>query len=508
MKTNILALTLLVFCSSLYAQTDAGRIVRDMQLDLETTTTVSGGNFTPIWLSSNRYGLSSTHKTWNYERAAIHRVIENDSTRRWKLGWGADLAVMFGGERTINVTELYAEAAYRKLYITVGSKKQPLMYRNELLTTGGLSYGINSRPIPQIRAGVDFFNVPWTKGWFQIKGYISYGWYTDGRWQVSYANNDKARRSSGVLYHEKAIYGRVGRLDKFPLQIETGLQFATQYGGTIHDYGGKESIPMTGGFKGAWNALIFGGSDFTDGANQNYQGNHQFGWITSLRFQKNGWMARAYWEMFFEDNLVFKYGIKDHFVGGEVQLPKNPFLRGFVVEHMSTYTQTGAVNHDPTATMPLELGGRKNIYNHHLYNGWQNYGMTMGNPFITSPLYNEVVYTNLLSSANCTNQPFLICNNRVEYWHFALQGEPIEGLTWRALLTFTKNWGTYYNPTKQPGIKQNSYMLEVGYRPTKWKYLQGWQGKLALGLDSGDLIGNNRGIQFTIIKTFNLNPTK
>lgn len=508
--TILFAATLL--CAGLSAQTDAGRIVRDMDLDLETTTTASGGSYTPLWLSSNRYGLSSTHKTWNYERVALHRYIERDAQRSWRFGWGADLAVMFGGERLFNVTELYAEAAWKKLYLSVGSKKQPLEFRNDDLSLGGMSYGINARPIPQVRGGLDWIGVPWTQNWFRIKGFISYGMYTDGRWQESYTNNPNAHRTSKVLYHEKAIYASWGRLDKFPVVFETGLQFQTQFGGTAYNFGsrgvnvGPEGQSMQGGIKGMWNALTFGGADITDGNDKNFEGNHLFGWLFSLRFEKNGWMARAYWEQFFEDNLVYKYGLKDRFIGVELKAPKNPYLIGFTLERLYTKKQTGPVYHDPSSNNNLDqIGGIKN-YNYHLiYNGWQHYGMFAGNPFMTSPLYNGKVKESLIPTTFYNQRPIDIANNRVDVWNIGLQGEPIEGLTWRARLSFSKNWGTYYNPTQKPGIRQDSYMLEVGYRPSFW---QGWQGKVAFGLDHGTLIGNNYGAQLTIIKSFTLNKKK
>jgi hypothetical protein len=44
-------------------------------------------------------------------------------------------------------------------------------------------------------------------------------------------------------------------------------------------------------------------------------------------------------------------------------------------------------------------------------------------------------------------------------------------------------------------------MAEIGYKPNK---LKGWSGKLAFGLDHGDLIGNSFGAQLTIHKSFTL----
>lgn len=499
--TKILAFALTLCATNAPGQGIIGRLGQDLRLELETTTTVGGGDYAPLWLSSNRYGLSSVQTCWNYERVALHRDMTGDSAQHWRLGYGIDAAVMFGGERTVAITEAFFEAAWKKIYLTAGSKRQPLMLKNERLSSGGLSYGINARPIPQVRLGFEYFTFPGTKGWWQWQGHISYGWMTDGRWQKSWSL-PTANRTEHTLYHEKALYWKFGNERVFPLDLQFGLQWATEFGGTAYNFAGRDitlestsdGVMMQTGLKAYWNALVVGGHDITDGRIRNTEGNHLGSWNVALTYRPGNWMIRAYGERYFDDvsQLGVLYGISDHLIGIEVGLPKNPYLSTLVLEHFNSRCQSGAVYHDWSTAIPDKMNGRDNYYNHNIYTGWQNYGMSIGSPLITSPLYNAVF-------GKCNNQTFF--NNRVRAWHVGLAGTPIAGLEWRLLMTFSRNWGTYDNPLEDP-VNQCYMALEAGYAPQTW---HGWALRAMVGMDHGRLLGNNSGMQLTAIKSFNLN---
>ncbi|MCF0193637.1 MAG: hypothetical protein HUK00_00445 [Bacteroidaceae bacterium] len=504
---QLFTILLSLVCTIALAQgTDIGRLGHNLRIEIESTTNVGGGKFAPMWLSSNRYGLASVKTAWNYERVALHRDIENDSLRNWRIGYGADIAVMFGGERTFCLQELFAEFAWKKVYITLGSKKQALsLERNHNLTSGGLAYGINARPIPQVRLGVDWFT--FTQGWWKIKGHLSYGWKTDGPWQRAYLDDNgllnkpyaNSRRTEGTLYHEKALYFRFGRRDKFPLEGEIGLQWATEFGGKSYSFYGRgwtlsqtvDGVTLPSDFKAYTNALFVLGNDITDGNINNSEGNHLGSMVAALTWHGKDWKVKAYMERYFEDisQLGLTYGISDHLLGLEVELPTNPFLSNLVVEHMNSRNQTGAVYHDYSPNIPDKMNGRDNYYNHNIYTGWQNYGMSMGSPLLTSPLYNKVF--GVEGAIRCLN-------NRVRAWHVGLSGNPFAGFDWRLMMTFSRNWGTYDEPLADPA-DQTYLMVEAGYAPPTWN---GWSGRIALGIDRGDMLGNNTGCQLTIAKSF------
>ena len=193
----------------------------------------------------------------------------------------------------------------------------------------------------------------------------------------------------------------------------------------------------------------------------------------------NGWCFRPYWEHYFEDHsqMTFEYGPwKDGLWGVEITFPQNKFISKFVYEFMATKDQTGAVNHDYTPEVPEQVSGGDNYFNHYLYGAWQTWGMSIGTPLAISPLYNRT-------------HTIYIYNTRIIANHFALEGNPVEGLDWRFLLTFSKNWGTYRYPLKDV-LNNCNGLLELKYSCKKPKglYVAG-----SIAWDKGKLLGNNFG---------------
>ncbi len=492
-RKNLFILYALIYFPLNVAAQEKANILDGVTAVLESSTTVGGGDFAPLWLSSNRYGLASVKPNSNYERASLFRPYETDSVRQWKYGYGFDVALCFNHTASVVVQQAYFDVVYKKMTLTVGAKQQPIDLRNNRLTSGGLGIGINARPIPQVRLASDYFSVPGTRQWWKIRFRGSYGMTTDGGWQEEFVAPEK-RYTSNVLYHEKAIYWKFGREDKFPLTFEIGLQMATQFGGTSYNVIGRNhrhptTLEHDQGIGAFWDAFVAGGSDPTDGTELNTAGNHLGSYNMALTYKADTWKARGYFERYFDDQsmLTVQYGIYDHLLGAEVELPKNPYVSNIVVEHISTKDQSGAVYHDQSATIPDKMNGRDNYYNHNIYSGWQHWGMTLGNPLITSPIYNE-------------DGIIEFYNNRIKAWHLGLSGEPTTELSWRALLTFTENWGTYAIPFDDV-LTQNSLFVEVGYAPKRFK---GWSALLGLAADNGDVIGNSFGGQLTLRKTFSL----
>lgn len=465
-------------------------------LTVEASGTVGGGNYAPLWLSSNRYGLASVQTSSAYERVRLERPIGLDDGRTWRLGYGVDVAAAQHHERAFVVQQAYAEVAWKVLRLTVGSKQQPMETKPADLSSGALSMGINARPIPQVRLDVDWFNIPGTKGWWQWKFYGSYGATTDGRWQQHWADAG-SRYTRRALYHEKGLFWKFGRPDRLPFTYEIGIRMASQFGGTSYNIystrlgnGGQlTDIEHKVRLKSFWNALICQGSDETDGSDPNTAGNTLGSYVMALAYHGPRWQARVYWERFFEDQsmLTVQYGIRDMLIGGEVRAPRNPWADGACLEFVTTTNQSGAVYHDRTALLPDKMNGRDNYYNHNLYAGWQHYGFTLGNPLITSPLYNPT-------------HTLYFLNNRIKAWHAGLTGQPAPDWRWRVLASFTRNWGTYAKPYDDC-LRQQHFLLEATYTP---RWAKGWNGTVAVGLDHGDVTGNNTGLQLSVRKEFGL----
>lgn len=468
-------------------------LVDGLNLTAEMEAGISDG-VTPLWLNANRYGLSSLESKHGYLRTSAIRPISVDSLKDWRLGYGVDIAAAAGFTSTLIVQQAYAEVAWKKLRLTMGSKEQPVDLTESELTSGSLVLGSNARPIPQVRFDIDYFPIPGTHGNWQWKMHGSYGRTTDANWQKDFAA-EGTRYTSNFLYHEKALFWKFGKESnrRFPLTYEISLQMATQFGGTSYNATGRghiepSTIHHSQNLEAFLRALIPSGSDETDGTEKNTMGNHLGAYKMRLTYHGDDWKVSARFERFFEDQsmLTVQYGIYDHLLGMDIKFPANPWLSTFTLEHLSTRDQSGAVYHDQSANIPDKMNGRDNYYNHNLYTGYQHWGQSMGTPLLTSPIYNNGIIG--------------FNNNRITAWHMGLCGNPTPWLHWRALATHTDNWGTYQHPYdgKQG---QQYYMLETLITPAKW---HGTMLAVALGMDHGKVVGNNIGGQLTIRKTIKL----
>ncbi|MDD6210592.1 MAG: capsule assembly Wzi family protein [Bacteroidales bacterium] len=454
-----------------------------MYYQAETGITAGGGEYTPFWLMSNRFGLSSADKNNGYIRAGIFRPIEKE--KRFSYGFGVDLAGAYRFTSNFIIQQAYGELKYRCLGLLVGSKEIYDEFTNPLLSSGALTNSNNARPIPQVRLWIpDYTPIPFTKKWLHIRGSIAFGRFTDDKFQRDFTEG-KYRYSDKVLYHYKALFLKVGK-ESFPFSASGGIEMATQFGGVVHYPNGKV-LDMPSTFKDYIRVLIpMGGSSSTPSGEQaNIYGNVLGSWHLSLAYRLKDWNLRLYYEHYFEDHsmMLTEYMWKDGLYGLEITLPKNRILSSFVYECLATKDQSGPIYHDATPTIPEQVSAMDNYYNHGYYSGWQHWGMGIGNPLLISPIYNR------------DNQLYFKSNRLVAH-HIGIIGYPAAGWQYRALFSYSNHWGTYGTPFFE--VKHNTSLLaEVFLSPQR---LKGWQFSLSAACDIGDLIGNNVGALIVIRK--------
>ena len=178
----------------------------------EMQATVGGGDHNPLWLNANKYGLSSLKTTNGYLRGAIERPLALDNGRKWGIGYGLDAVVAAGFTSTLVVQQAYVEGRWLKGTLTIGAKEQPMELKNQELSSGSQTFGINARPIPQVRLALpDYWTIPHTRNWLSLKGHIAYGKTTDDSWQKDFTNQHH-KYTEGMLYHSKAGYLKIDRI--------------------------------------------------------------------------------------------------------------------------------------------------------------------------------------------------------------------------------------------------------------------------------------------------------
>ena len=112
-----------------------------------------------------------------------------------------DVAAAFNYTSNFVVQQAYVEGRWNKGVLTLGSKEYPMELKNQQLSTGSQTLGINARPVPQARLALpDYWVVPGTKGWISVKGHIAYGKTTDVRWRNRCPSRSVCRRLQGFLW--------------------------------------------------------------------------------------------------------------------------------------------------------------------------------------------------------------------------------------------------------------------------------------------------------------------
>ena len=482
MRNLISTLMILLYSSislgTTYSTSDSIKYITEIR------ATISSGQNTPFWLMNNLQGLGSPLKNNGFVRGAVFKDLSK--TKRFSWGGGIDIV---GGWRLVapfSIHQLYIEAKYRSLGAMLGSKEIWGEFNNPKLSSGNLLYSGNAMPIPQFRVGIFDYSKVWgTNGWFSVKGYLSFGMFTDSKWQKSWVSK-KFNRTKDVLYHSKGLWLRGGNTDKFPLTGELGIEMATQFGGTAYLVSENEVIKMPTKLKD-WLRAIFpskGSSSTVWGERVNVQGNMVGSYYIGLSWlPKSNWSIKTYFEHYFEDHsqMTFEYGWKDGLWGIEVELPKNRFISTIVYEYLATKDQTGAVFNNSDNKVPEQISGRDSYYNNYLYVGWQHWGMGIGNPLIVSPIYNTDHRLNFKAT-------------RILGHHVAFAGNPTEDLSYRVMLSYTRSWGTYIRPHSEVLSNFNG-IIEVSWTPKK---LKGWYTCIGAACDTGKLLGKSIGGVFSI----------
>lgn len=88
----------------------------------EAAVTVSNGDYAPLWLTANRYGMTSNESKNAYLRAGI--AWNKSLKHNWRITAGLDLA---GGKNLTSnfwIQQAYADISWKKLTLSLGSKER------------------------------------------------------------------------------------------------------------------------------------------------------------------------------------------------------------------------------------------------------------------------------------------------------------------------------------------------------------------------------------------------
>lgn len=475
----------------MYPVTSAySQFVKIPDYSIEAGSVVSAGRQTPFWLMSNQFGLITPDKFNAWIKSGLKASMSPE--RNIDYDYGIDII-----DRQSNTNnKLYLHQAYirLKLYFVnfqVGSIEEKFGNQDSSLSSGGLLWSGNARPMPKVSILVpEYTAVPFTKGYLEFKGGISHGWFGDNQFV-----------KDSWLHHKYAYLQFGGRL---PVHISYGFHHFAQWGGeSTNPAIGKmprsfsDFLRVLTAKKGDRNAIDFE----QENALGNHLGSHNFGLDVDFSKLKTG----VYWQTIFEDSSGREFrNIKDGLWGIYIRLKdKNRLINGLVYEFINTTDQSGPndsywILDGKKYSYPVPGGtyhyqwpvGNDDYFNNGIYRfGWTFRDMVLGTPLITSP--------SVLRIPESVHE--YIWNNKVLCHHFGLEGR-YRDFQYKLFATYYLNYGTNDYPFER-ALRQFSFLLQTQIAN---KLPWGIVASLALGIDHGELYGNNAGIRLSLLKKGNL----
>jgi len=447
-------LMILVFCacfSALWAQQQADTI----EYCLNARFNPGSGTYAPFLSTVNQYDRHSltpnSLSTWG--------TVRKTSVHTFDYGFGAEInANLSPTEKRLFPGELYVEGKVGPFLANLGMKRETFGNQDPLLSSGGLIGSQNSRPIPSLTFETNgWVAVPFTRGYVEFLGGMANGWFSD------------KTVTTNTMYHHKWLHGRIG--GAFPLTVNYGLHHVAQWGGISPTYG-ESKVNFENFYR-----IFFAKSGSADGpATEFYNtlGNHIISQNLGLSLKLASFSVDVYWQNISEDKPVVRmnksYNVRDGLWGVSLRLPKFRPLHAVVAELLSTTDMSGPW-HDLDGVI---YGGTDGYYNNGVYpNGYSFYGMTIGNPWLTSPKYN-------------TDGGVGIQNNCVRLIYLSGLGE-LNKFKYRFTGAYSLNWG-YSHPAPTVPKKQFSGQLEVFHA---LPFLKNTEASVGIAGDRGTKYGNN-----------------
>ena len=466
----------------------------EVTYDLTAETAVGTGDFTAFHLTSNRYHTLATRPNTGYLRGAVK--ADHPLSNSLTLSGEIDVIASVHADHKAYLQQCFANLQWKEFFIEAGIREQKPVLRNSQLSIGHFAKGINAKPIPQLHIGTDdFWTVPFTNGWLQVHFDGGYGKFMDSQYREDafYANSIvNYIYATGIWYHQKHLYFRTN--PEKPIFVTAGIEHVAQFGGINYEKKDGQLVAKSkpANLKAFWNVILpLGDSQYyeNDAMEDWVYGNHlgsmtiQIGWNINRNH-----LLQVYVDDPFEDGSGMRKANGWDGLWGIEYTNKSEgrqWLRAAVFEYFQSTNQSGPLHYDrgdypePIRSQITDLvTGNDNYYNHMFYGGYAYYGMTPGNPLITSPVYNKDGYNTF-------------SDNRVKAWHVAVNGEITDNISYLAKATYRESLGTYNQPIFP---KRHSFdaLLQGTYTKGPWLV------STAFAFDKGNVFGDNVTFNFKI----------
>lgn len=489
-----------LLCPAVGVAQDGGELEAEDSLgtsigyDLTAETAVGTGSYSAYQLVTNRHHILSTRPNTAYLRGAVS--VRHAFNKNLTLSGAVDAVASVHANHKVYLQQAYANLTWKHFFIEAGSREQPQVVRDDMLSVGSFVKGTNAKPIPQVHLGTTgFWNVPFTAKWVQINFDFGYGKPQDNSYR-----EDVFRRSgsvnyqyaTGAYYHQKHLYIRSNPTKMFFGMV--GIEHVAQFGGTCYKTinGELTAKSKPSNLKAFWNVILpIGDSNYFENESMEdwVYGNHigvmtyQIGWNINRHHQ-----LQAYLDNPFEDGSGVRKGNGWDGLWGVQYSNKAPgrqYVRAAVVEYFQSSNQGGPLHWDsgdypePIRSQITDfVVGNDDYYNHGFYGSYSHFGMTPGIALITSPVYNKDGYN-------------AYRDNRVRAWHVGVRGELTARLSYLLRGSYREGWGTYMQPLS---VRHHSFdaMVQGNYVLGPWRF------SAAYAFDKGNVYGDCSTFNFKI----------
>ncbi|WP_441000679.1 capsule assembly Wzi family protein [Fodinibius sp. SL11] len=433
---------------------------KEVTVDLEVGTTISGEGTLPFWLHSNRWGIIDRRSANGFVRLAPR--VDLGTLGPVKLNAGAELVGRWSEQSSVFFNEGYLQADWKIFRLVAGRKKEQIGITDSSLTSGSMIQSGNASPIPKVRLYTpDFVGVPGTNNWLSFKGYFSHGWMEDGR------------VSSNAYLHQKNFYLRFFREQSW-FNAYGGFTHNVTWAGTHPNYGN-----LPDGFKNFTRVVLAKNIDeddpnFPSNETGGTLGNTTAGYDTGIEMSFDFADIMLHRLFYLEDRpgLWFRSPL-DGLWGLSVDLKGFPLIEKISWEHLNTTKQ---------GSKSFERRGADNYYSNGIYySGWTYQNRTIGSPF-------------LFTRPNTVG----VQNNIVVMHHFGVEGNISEDINYKFLGSYSRNYGAkriITNPETLQGQNgrfdrqdQYSFLLQLSI-PVRPKLSL----NLDLAYDTGELYADQLG---------------
>ena len=469
----------------------------DVDYEASLWVNASTGNLAPYMMGSWRYGkIDGAYGIWQDGR--LEKQLDTDRRFSWAAGVeymagtssDADYSlydsmnrrwlIQTNRQASFRLHQLYGQVKYRSVYLLAGMKEQHSGIVDDTMSSGDLTRSNNARPIPGVAAGfIDFQDIPFTNGWVQIDGEIMYGRFFDGTMRDKIFNHYTGVVTDNMYYTYKRCYFRTKPSQ--PLSITIGMQTGGLFGGTSRRYRQGELVKTeVRGFhlRDLWDMFFP-----TEGGEDYYKGQSLGSWDFKARYNfRDGSQLTAYFEGPWEDGSgIGRMNGFDGLWGLQYNFAHCGWVSKVAVEYLDFVNQSGPIHWAPGDNPGTDIinsaTGADDYYNNFYYGTYTNYGLSIGTPFLVSPLYNE------------NGDPMYI-HNRARGFHAAIAGNPSGQWSYSLKVSYQRAGGSGWVPAARR-LSDTSAMATAVWTPND--NLKGLTVTLQAAFDAGKLRGNNFG---------------